>query len=333
LIATLLVTDRMSPELRARIEASVRGRRSTRGPSTVPLARALVRFTLVLTVLGLAVTLILARSRATAELEAERAALLAKIRSEAGTLTPGEMGITRRVEAWLSRSSGTYGGDTVAGELRAAGAFAATLRRPTVYVRGPVESFARSAGVAESASVSYSDAFVLCLLDPPGSRSEKALLGRARSALGGGERVARVAPHVARLHHAVLGLPLLTAGFEKRVQEARRAPEIALLRRELERAPLAGAKAAAKAELLLFAMDEPGDKSKPAELDGERPHYVRVGLVDLPAERLLLELRRHVDPSELSAAARAEYAMGIDSCTLALDVRAEVLGGASGRVD
>jgi hypothetical protein len=51
---------------------------------------------------------------------------------------------------------------------------------------------------------------------------------------------------------------------------------------------------------------------------------VRVGLVDLVADKLLLELRRYVDPAWISATARAEYAMGMDSCALAVDVHAAV---------
>lgn len=328
MIATLLVTDKMSPELRARIVRSVRGRRGEPGRSRVPFGKGLLRATLILTVVALVVAVIVAKRRANAELEAERASMLAKIRRAASTLTADEKRIASRVEEWLVRSSGAYAGDSVLPELRVAGAFVKTLQRPTVYVRGPVSSFAAAAGVAESANGSFGDAFVLCLLDPPGTRSEKALLGRARSALGGGERVERVAPHVTRLHHALRGLPFLSPAFEQRVVHAEKPRELAVLRRELDRAPLEGAKAAAKAELLLFAMDEPGDRSQPAELDGERPHHVRIGLVDLATRRLLVTLRRKVDPSALTPAARAEYASGIDSCGLALDVRAEVMGEA-----
>jgi hypothetical protein len=36
----------------------------------------------------------------------------------------------------------------------------------------------------------------------------------------------------------------------------------------------------------------------------------------------LLRLRRRVDPGWISPAVRAEYASGIDSCVLALDVHA-----------
>jgi hypothetical protein len=48
--------------------------------------------------------------------------------------------------------------------------------------------------------------------------------------------------------------------------------------------------------------------------------------VDLRQRKVLLSLRRRVDPSWISVAARAEYASGIDSCALALDVHAAVAG-------
>jgi predicted RNA binding protein with dsRBD fold (UPF0201 family) len=76
----------------------------------------------------------------------------------------------------------------------------------------------------------------------------------------------------------------------------------------------------------LLALDEPGDQGGPTELDGERPHSVRVGLVDLSTKKVLLRMRRHVDPRWLSASARAELASGIDSCELALQVHKAVAG-------
>ena len=75
---------------------------------------------------------------------------------------------------------------------------------------------------------------------------------------------------------------------------------------------------------MLFAIDEPGEAGVAAELDGERPHQVRIGVVDLAADKVLLRLRRKVDPSWISSNARAEFASGIDSCGLALDVHAAV---------
>ncbi len=278
MIATLLVTDRMAPELRARIEASIRGRRATPGHRARPMALALLRMTLVLTFILAIGTFAMARRRASAELEADRASLLARFKREASGLTAEERAIGERIQAFLEQASGQYTGDAVMPELRGAG-FVGTLARPTVYVRGPVQSFGRVSGVRESAASSFSDAFVLCLLDPPGTRTEKLLLNRARSAFAGGERMERAAPHVARLYHALAGLPFLSPPYEARVKAAEKARELELLQRDFDRAPLKGAKAAAKAELLLYAMDEPGDRAVPAELDGERPRAIELSAV------------------------------------------------------
>ena len=94
-------------------------------------------------------------------------------------------------------------------------------------------------------------------------------------------------------------------------------------------APIARAKQAARSELLLVAIDEPGGADGPTELDGERPHPVRVALVDLVANKVLLRARHVVDPSGISPARRAMYAIGLDSCALALEVHEDVRSAAS----
>jgi hypothetical protein len=127
--------------------------------------------------------------------------------------------------------------------------------------------------------------------------------------------------NVRRLHEAAAGLPVLLPPWAARVRQARDLPELQGLRRELERAPMAAAKQAARAEVLLVALDEPGDGKGPTELDGERPHQVRVALVDLKSDRVLLRVRRQVDPSWISATARSEYAGGLDACALGYDLR------------
>jgi hypothetical protein len=194
-----------------------------------------------------------------------------------------------------------------------------------VYVRLPLAGVRGTASLEQAAAQSFKDALVLCLLDPPASRSEKLLVSRARRAFAGHERIGASA-HVTRLYDAISGLPFLSREWERKVLAADDERALGELERRFNRAPLAAAKRAAKAELLLFALDEPSDGSGPIELDGERPHHVRVGLVDLETERLLLAFRRHVDPSWVSAANRAEYASGIDSCSLALDAQALVTG-------
>lgn len=323
-MATLLVTRRMSPELRARVEASVAGRRKASGRTKAPWLRAGVRAGLVLFAALLLVAGVRMRRQALAELEAEQNALLARLEREARAFSERERLIAERVETWLLHAAEPYRGDSVAAELRGAG-LAAALARPAVYVRGSLATFAEPGGLAASAESSFPDAFVLCLHAPPATRKEKALASRARAVLAGATR--REVPHVARLADALRVLPLFAPAFTGRVRSADHPRELAVLRDVLERAPLAGARAAARAELLLFAIDEPGDPALPAELDGERPHRVRIGIVDLAAEKSLLALRRTVDPTSLSAAARAEHASGIDSCALALDVRDAVTQG------
>src|SRR5690606_36753235 len=105
-----------------------------------------------------------------------------------------------------------------------------------------------------------------------------------------------------------------------RVRAAEDGKELARLERDLERAPIERAKQAARAEILVAAVDEPGDGSGPTELDGERPHDIRLAIVDLPSGEVLLRMRRHVDPSWISTAKRPMYATGLDGCAFAFDV-------------
>ena len=130
--------------------------------------------------------------------------------------------------------------------------------------------------------------------------------------------------NVHRLGAAVIGLPILSPQWRERVVLAENAGRIDQYRKAFQAAPLASARAAAQADLLLYVIDEPGDARVPAELDGERPHPVRVGIVDLEKRRPLLRLRRPVDPRWLSDATRAEYARGVDGCALAYDIHEAV---------
>jgi len=311
----------MSPELAARVEASLRGRRVPPRARLEARSISLLRLAIVAGLSLLIGSAILSWRRANRELAERRSALVERIEREVASFGPRHREIPERARAVLARSSGDYEGDFVADELRAPGALAATLRRPTLYLRGTQEMLRTRAGLAHSAAASAKDAFVLCLLDPPSTRSEKALLGRTRQAYALGSRMREATPHVHRLHPILVTLPLLDPAWKERVLTA--SPyELDDRERELERAPLGPAKSAGQAELFLFLIDEPADTSGPTELDGERPHPIRVGLVDLTADRLLLRLRRRVDPRWLSETVRAEYARGIDSCSLALDVRA-----------
>ena len=319
-MATFLTTSRMSPALAARLEASVRGRRGRAVVSRTWVV-SVVRLGVAAAVLAIVGGVAWARHRATTELEAERAALLGQVRGESDALTPADREIVTRTQVLLGHLTGTYEGDLVEGELRAPKAIDALLARPLLYVRGPLSGFADPKATASSAADGTKDAFALCLADPPAARAEKTLLPTVRASYSGGGPLERRTPSMRLLKEAEVGLPFLQPEWAARVASAPEHEDLAKLRRDFERAPIAAAKQAAHAEHLLAVLDEPGDGTGPTELDGERPHFIRVALVDMASGRALLRLRRHVDPSGLSTGPRNQYARGLDACALALDVR------------
>jgi hypothetical protein len=346
---TLLVTPKMSPELAARVAASVRGGRAARGARRLSHARGALRMVVLAVIAGSVSLFVLARQSARERFEGDRADLLARIDRQAAALSELEKAAPARIQSWLERCAGQYAGDWVAEELRPPGALGAAFERSTVYVRGPLASFRTSSGLSDAAAASFKDAFPRCLLEPPASRSEKVLLAGARGSsealhlrpdagapafearrnVDGGDLVSSSRlGKVERLYPALAALPFLAREWRARVVEASDPRDLDKLRRVFERVPFDAAKRAVSSELLLFAMDEPGDTTGPTELDGERPHHVRIGLVELATSKLLLRLRRRVDPRWLSAPVRAEFASVIDSCALAFDVHRDIASSA-----
>jgi hypothetical protein len=323
---SFLVTKKMSPELKARVQASVEGRRAAPGKRLAPRAMSLLRISLFLTAIVTVVLLVLSFRRVRLDLDSQRSTLLERVRKESSTLTPEDHNAPDRLLPWLAMFAGSYEGDLIADEIRSANAFQNTIRRPTVYVRGPLAGFGGGARLRDSASGSFKDAFVLCLNTPPKARTEKLLKAKARIAFNPNSDGMSPTLHVFRVYDVLVGLRFLSPEWEDRVVSARSAEEVASLKKDFDRVPIETVKRAVRAELLLAVMDEPSDKPGPSELDGERPHDIRVGLVDLAKRKVLLRLRRRVDPGWVSASTRAEYASGIDSCSLALEVHAAVEG-------
>ena len=326
-MATFLTTRRMTPELAARVEASVHGERNgaadPRETTWKPRVVAMVRLGLLIAIAAIVWGVVSLHRRDLQDLERTRAALLRAVHAASASLTPEDESAVARAESWLIRSSGAYEGDVIANELRPPGALAAVLARPAVYVRGARGQMSNSQGVAVAAAISLKDPFLVCLVNPPASRTETALLAKVRDAYSSSAE--QHSPNVRRLRDAQVGLPFLLPSWSDKVRSAKTSEELDLLRSEFEKAPIEGAKRAAKAELLVFAMDEPDDAGGPAELDGERPHSVRVGLVDLAAAKVLLRTRKPMDPSWISVAKRSLYAGGVDGCALAFDVRESVV--------
>lgn len=316
---TLLTNSRMAPELAARIEASVRGSKPGDAASAAR-STALVRLVVLLAVVAVGAALVVGRREEKLRAEQDRAALLASFRAERASITERDEQALPRAESLLLREAGPYEGDVVTEALEKPAALDALLSEPTVYVHGPIDGFARSSRIASTAGDSTKDAFLLCLVDPPSSRSEPAVLPKVRAAYAGTGLEART-PNVRRLHDAEAGARLLSRSFEERIQLAQGARELAVLRAELDPDLLGRAKAAMKAKTLVAVMDEPGSASAPAELDGERPHEARVIVLDLAGGTALLRRRAPVDPGAWSAKARSQYASGLDQCALAFDVR------------
>lgn len=320
---TFLTTRKMPPELRARIEASLHTSRSAPGRRVAPGVLALLRLLLLCTVVGLVTLVIWWRKAESRAFDVERAALLERVTRASEGLTARDRERFARALEWLLDSNRPYQGDRVTPDVRDLDALTRVLNRPLVYVRGRLAGFDTRSGIAETASTSFKDAFVLCLLDPPPSPTEAALRRRALDALAGGERADAIA-HVERLHTALSGLPLLLPDGAERIEAARDRLELARLESVLQKAPLAAAVRAAKADSMLLVLDEPQSVPGPSELDGTAPHLVRIELVDLERERVLLRLRRAIDPEWISPGVRAEFAGPITSCQLALAVREAV---------
>ena len=315
---TLLTNPKMDPALAARIEASIQRRRGHSGrdiyrPSTVAIARALM----VLAIVGMATTIFVAQRRAREKFERRRAALAGAVEAQASTLTESEKNVVARAEAAVRRLAGPYEGDFVASELRAEGALSNLLASPAAYVRGNIENITRAPSIATVAEESNKDALLFCLFDPPASRDEKVLAAKVSEAWEPKLLEQRTA-QVASLRDAAVGLPLLQPSFLARVKAVRSAREFVALEHAFASAPIGRAKKVAHAQYLIAAIDE-----GPTFLafSGDTAHDVRFAIVELATSKVVLRVRRHVDPANVSAARRVKYSVDIDGCTVALEAR------------
>jgi len=320
-MATSLVTPRMNPALRARVERAVSRKARARhhaariGLSSPFAASRSIRLAtvwplLVLVALGGLFTVMFVRERRA--LEEERAAFLSELEGLRVGLPPGHEGLIRATERWLAEA-GAEGETTelVDDSLRPAGALDETLGRPALYVRGPAAELRDPRAMDDAVRASDKDAFLLCLLHPPASTSEKDLLAKVRGVYFAGAKVDDETANVRRLAEARVGLGMLAPAFEGRV---RAAPDRAALRRlhkELGRAPVELGKRAAAAQIMIVVADK--DKKGGA----------RVTIVDLEAETPILQLFRRPEAQNWSEKAGL-YHDELEACSLAVAVRRAV---------
>ncbi|MCA9624487.1 MAG: hypothetical protein KC731_35935 [Myxococcales bacterium] len=316
-MGTFLTNDKMSPELRARIEASVSGRH--RGDGLAPALRAGLRLVTLLLVVGTVGIVAVKWRRQTQQIDQAQAALLADLhRGAAGWRDQVRPRVEALRKALRAAASEPYG-DTL---QAAQGDLDHWLARPALYVRGPVEAFRGDDGYTSAVTDSVKDAFLYCLAKPPPSRNETDLVLAVNRAYKRGAAIEEATPTVHRLHDLERALPLLDPAFADQIRDAA-LPRLAELRQELEQAQLSRAKAASEAELLIYFLDEPKVPGTPSELDGASNHYVRIGIVDLSTGRHLWRRRERIDPSWISDTNRGHLAVGLDACRLAHDLRAE----------
>ena len=316
---TLLTNPKMDPALVARIEASVRRRSRHAGagiyrPRAVALGRALA----IVAAIAVVVTIFVTQRRARDRSESRRKALLDAVEMRASSLTESEKGMLGHAEAALRKLAGPYEGDLVTPDVRGAG-LETILAAKAVYVRGLLNDFTGDRSIALAAEDSRKDAFLFCLFDPPPSRDEATLIAKVRQARTG-DLVERRTPAVALLRDAEEGLPFLGSSWLPRVKDARSGFDLAQLEQAFAHAPIEAAITAARARYLVAVLDE----GFGVGLDGDRAHDARAALVDVASARVLLRVRRRVDPSILSAPSRPRFSIDADGCALALDVRAAI---------
>jgi hypothetical protein len=196
------------------------------------------------------------------------------------------------------------------------------LDRPAMYVRGPIDAFGTTRRIAPAASSSRKDALLVCLIAPPTATTERALLPNVKLAFAGGAALDAKTPNVFRLDDAELALPFFEPAYVARVANAETEGELKIYKHEIDDAKLDRAIHALEAETIIVAMDEAAPAGGITELDGERPHDVRLAIVELASGRYLFRTHKHVDPSAWTESARAQWANRLDGCRFAQEARA-----------
>jgi hypothetical protein len=313
-MGTFLTTSKMSPELAARVEASVVGK-SASSVRARRLVKAVVRVVVVAAVAITVTVVVKTKRRVDSEREAARSALLDAVRPEVSSVTDADRKIVAQSDALLIQLCARDGTDRIADDLRSTDRLKALLARPAVYVRGPIASFTTSAAIDDVVYDSTKDALLGCLYDPPASRTEKVVLARARASFED------ATSNVQRLADAHFGLPYMSPKFVDQINDARDVTEIEKLSGRFKKVPVARARQALKAEVLIVAMDDTASGTGPTELDGARAHDIVFAIADIRAQSVLVRLKKHVDPSWVSLEARPQHASKLDSCKLAMDLR------------
>ena len=323
-MGTFLTNPKMSPALRARVEASVCGRSAGKTPTRRRAARVLsLRLGVAVAAICLVSIVAAGVKQSRTDLVKGRNALVARVSSVDRQITADERRLPAKVSSALAEGSRSYPGDRVLQALRTAG-LEATLKRPTVYVRAELDEVTRGATIPAIAEDSHRDVLSSCLPARPTSGDEAALLTLVGRAYRNDESTVG---RWFRLHDALVVLSTLNPDWESRVAQVSNTSELRALDASFNSKLLARALPAVKAELLVYVLDEPKKPGTITEIDGAREHAIRIGIVDLETEELLLRYRGRVDPAQISERNRARFARGLCDCRFAFELYAKMGGG------
>ncbi len=310
-MGTFLTNKKMNPALRARVERSVLGQ-SDASPSPGRLRmRALLRvLASSIVIVGLTALGLNWRSQRK-ELAERKAELRAEVTRRVGPLGAGAT-LSAAVRRHLDEAALDYRGDKPLIE----GSLDSILKRPSLYARATVGD-----GFDEATAASTKDALLLCLLAPPASVAEKELAPKVRLAYRGGPSVETATPNTFRLLDLLVARPFFDGDWQGRSDEARSVTALHSIRRDVDGAQLERAARAIRAEILIYAIDEPKRPGSVVEIDGASDHQVRVGVVDLKTNQTLLRTRRRVEASWISEKRRLTMARGLLDCRLGTEIR------------
>ncbi|MFT3765054.1 MAG: hypothetical protein QM820_06005 [Minicystis sp.] len=187
------------------------------------------------------------------------------------------------------------------------------MRRPAVYVHARSSELRDPVKLGDAVRGSGKDAFLVCLLSPPASSTERDLLGKVRGVYFDGAKVDDETGNVRRLADAHAGLAAIGPAFEGAARAAEDLTALKKLRKEMESAPVEQAKKAASAELLIVVVDGPGREA-------------RVTMVDLAEKKVRVSVRRRLGIEEQGNSVNAAlYRDQLEGCGLALAVRRSVV--------
>lgn len=319
-MGTFLVTERMNPALRARVERAVSHKKRARhhaaalglkGTFAAAERPGLSRLwpIAVAAVIGILCAAMVMHDRRT--VAAERRALLAALDERRAGFPKGYEGFLATTDRWITLAAReTDAAPVIDPSLRTRAAFDAFLRRPAVYVHAPTAELRDLPKIEDAARGSDKDAFLVCLSSPPPSTTERDLLAKVRGVYFSGAKVDAETANVRRLAEARIGLAAIGPAVESAARTAEDLGPLKKLRKELESAPLDQARKAAAAEVLIMVADGPGREA-------------RVTMVDLLAQKVVLRLKLPIEEQGTSPMASLHREQ-LEGCSLAVAVRKSV---------